>query len=105
MIFSKKKLSTITSDKDFYRLFFIILCFLNLSFHFLYLDYAPQSFDPGLVRIFSSALCLVAFGMSYWDGGLPYTVTAYFALIVFLGVNNCYLLGQNNYIGEYFFGS
>ncbi len=105
MVLNIFKLSNTKSDKDFYRLFFILLSLLNLAFHFLYLNYAPQSFDPSTVRIFCSALCLIPFFISYLDDARLYYITAYLALIVFLGINNFYFLGQNNYTGEYFFGS
>jgi len=105
MALSIFKLSNANNDKDFYRLFFIILCFINLAFHFLYLDYAPQSFDPPIIRIGSSLLCLITVVISFFDQKKVYYASAYVTLLTFLGINNCYFLGVNNYIGEYFLGS
>ena len=99
------KLSNANTDKDFYRLFFVILCFINLAFHFLYLDYAPQSFDPAMVRIGSSVLCLITAVISFVDQKKVYYISAYITIAVFLGINNCYFLGTNNFIGEYYLGS
>src|SRR5476651_1608690 len=97
MFLNVNKLSNANNDKDFYRLFFIILCFLNLAFHFLYLSYAPASYDPPMLRVFSSVLCLAAIVVSFWEEMHFYRITAYLALLVFLGINNCYFLGANNY--------
>jgi two-component system sensor histidine kinase/response regulator len=105
MFLSLNRLLKANNDKDFYRLFFIIICFLNIVFHFLYLSYAPQSWDPVPIRAFSSICCLLTILLSFYTEKKIYTVTAYFTLIVFLGINNCYLLGNNNFTGEYFFGS
>lgn len=105
MAFGIFKLSNANHDKDFYRLFFILLCFINLAFHFLYLNYAPQSYDPALIRVGSSLLCLITIVISFVDHKKLYHASAYLTLLVFLGVNNCYFLGVNNYIGEYFLGS
>lgn len=105
MALSIFKLSNANNDKDFYRLFFIILCFINLAFHFLYLDYAPQSFDPPIIRVGSSLLCLITVVISFFDQKKVYYASAYVTLLTFLGINNCYFLGMNNYIGEYFLGS
>ncbi|WP_448702705.1 PAS domain S-box protein [Mucilaginibacter sp. AW1-3] len=105
MALSIFRLSNASNDKDFYRLFFVILCFINLAFHFLYLDYAPQSYDPAMVRVGSSLLCLITAVISFFDQKKIYYTSAYVTLLVFLGINNCYLLGENNFIGEYFLGS
>lgn len=105
MVSSIFKLSNANNDKDFYRLFFILLCFINLAFHFLYLSYAPQSYDPSLIRVGSSLLCLVTIAISFFDQKKVYYTSAYITLLTFLGINNCYFLGTNNYIGEYFLGS
>ncbi|OCX52621.1 hypothetical protein BEL04_14325 [Mucilaginibacter sp. PPCGB 2223] len=105
MALSIFKLSNANTDKDFYRLFFILLCFINLAFHFLYLDYAPQSFDPAMYRVGSSLLCIITALISFFDQKKVYYASAYVTLIVFLAINNCYLLGANNFIGEYYLGS
>ncbi len=105
MALSIFKLSNANNDKDFYRLFFIILCFINLAFHFLFLYYAPQSFDPSIVRVGSSLVCLITVVVSFIDQRRFYYFFAYLSILSFLAVNNCYFLGENNYIGEYFLGS
>ena len=105
MFSSIDKLSKTTDERDFYRLFFIILCFLNLAFHYLFLYYVPQSIDPLWIRGFGSICCLLTVGISFFDDKRVYDVNAYFSLILFLLINNCYLLGVNNFIGEYFLGS
>ncbi|MEO6523186.1 MAG: PAS domain S-box protein [Mucilaginibacter sp.] len=93
------------NDKDYYRLFFVIICLLNIVFHFLYLTYASLSFDPLSLRLFSSLCFLVTFALSFFEWGNVFKVTLYFTAIIFLTINNCYLLGSNNYISEYFLGS
>jgi two-component system sensor histidine kinase/response regulator len=50
-------------------------------------------------------LCLITVIISFVDQRRVYQVAAYLTILTFLAVNNCYLLGQNNYIGEYFLGS
>ena len=106
MYLSVNKLLNAKDDQDFYRLFFIVVCILNIVFHYLFLNFVPASFDPLLLRLFCSAFFLLTFFVSYFDQkSIYYRVNVYFATIFFLGVNNCYLLGENNFIGEYFFGS
>lgn len=105
MALSINKLSKAPDDRDFYRLFFIILCFVNIAFHFLFIYLVPQSVDPLWLRGFSSLICLTTVAVSYFDDKRIYFVNAYFCIITFMLVNNCYLLGTNNFIGEYFLGS
>ena len=105
MFLSTDQSSKAPDDKDFYRLFFIVLCFVNFAFHYLFLSYAPQSIDPLWLRAFSSLICITTIGLSFFDDRRIYFVNAYFSIIVFILVNNCYLLGINNFIGEYYLGS
>jgi two-component system sensor histidine kinase/response regulator len=105
MFLSLQKLFKAGNDKDFYRLFFIIICVLNIVFHFLNLTYAAQSFDPMSLRVFSSICFVVTFALSFFDYGKILKVNTYFTSLVFLSINNCYLIGSNNYISEYFLGS
>src|ERR1700712_4710227 len=105
MFLSLKRLLKTANDKDFYRLYFIIIALLNIVFHFLYYTYAAQSFDPLSIRIFSSICFLITFAVSFFDDGKVFKITSYFTGFVFLAVNNCYLLGSNNFIAEYFLGS
>ncbi len=105
MFLDTDKLSKAPDDKDFYRLFFIILCFVNFAFHYLFLSYAPQSIDLVWLRTFSSFLCVAAICLSFLPNKLAYLVSSYFAITVFVITNNCYLLGLNNYVGEYYIGS
>jgi len=104
MFLSTDQSSKAPDDKDFYRLFFIVLCFVNFAFHYLFLSYAPQSIDPLWLRAFSSLICITTIGLSFFDDRRIYFVNAYFSIIVFILVNNCYLLGINNFIGEYYLG-
>lgn len=105
MFLSLQRLLKTASDKDFYRLYFVIICLLNIVLHFLYLTYAAQSFDPLPIRIFCSICFLVTLGLSFFDEGKVFKITAYFSSGVFLAINNCYFLGSNNFISEYFLGS
>ncbi|MBW4889715.1 response regulator [Mucilaginibacter sp. HMF5004] len=105
MFLNTDKLSKAPDDRDFYRLFFIILCFVNLAFHYLFLSFTPQSIDPLWLRGFSCLICLTTIGVSYFDDKRVYFINAYFSIAVFLLVNNCYLLGLNNFVGEYYLGS
>jgi len=43
--------------------------------------------------------------LSFIDEGKTFKINTYFTAVIFLAVNNCYLLGNNNFIGEYFLGS
>jgi PAS domain S-box-containing protein len=105
MFLNTGKLSEAPNDRDFYRLFFIILCFINIAFHYLFLNYAPQSIDPLWLRSFSSLICITTIGFSFFDDKRVYLANSYLAIIVFILVNNCYLLGLNNFVGEYYLGS
>ena len=102
MFFSINKLSKAPDDRDFYRLFFILLSLLNISFHFLCLNFAPQSIDPLWLRAFISIFCLGAVSVSFFDQKKIYFTNAYLSLTFFLLINNGYLLGMNNFTGEYF---
>lgn len=105
MFLNTDKLLKAPDDKDFYRLFFVILCFVNLAFHYLFLSYAPQSVDPIWLRVFSCIICLSTIGFSYLNNRLAYFINAYFSIGVFVFLNNSYLLGVNNFVGEYYLGA
>jgi len=105
MFLSLQRLLKTGNDKDYYRLFFIIICLLNIVFHFLYLTYAAQSFDPLPLRLFSSLCFLITFALSFFDSGNVFKVTLYFTAIIFLAINNSFFLGSNNFTSEYFLGS
>jgi PAS domain S-box-containing protein len=105
MFLTLKTLLKAAKDKDFYRLFFVITAVLNIVFHLLCSNYASQSFDPLPLRLFSSICCLVTLGVSFIDERQVFRITVYFNAIVFLAINNCYLLGSNNFISEYFLAS
>ncbi len=105
MYLSVNNLSTADNDKNFYRLFFFILGCINIIFHFLYLGYQPQAFDPVLIRLSGTLLCFITILLSFLETRVFYNVVSYATLIVFLAINNCYFLGSNNFSPEYFFGS
>ncbi|WP_162847109.1 PAS domain-containing hybrid sensor histidine kinase/response regulator [Mucilaginibacter gracilis] len=92
-------------DKNLYRFIFIAIGLLNLLLHFLFLSYASLSFDPVAIRIICSFCFLITFLLSFSGQASVFKIGGYFAVVVFLAVNNCYLLGVNNYTGEYFLGS
>jgi two-component system sensor histidine kinase/response regulator len=105
MYLSIDQLSRGDEDKRLYRILFLLICCVNFALHFLNTGYDAKSFDPLWLRYISSFVCLIAVVVSFQNNQKFYYVTAYFALVLFLAVNNGILLGLNNFALQYFYAS
>ncbi|MDB5017274.1 MAG: luxQ 6, partial [Mucilaginibacter sp.] len=102
MSFRSKLLLFIQNENTIYQLLLIGLFIASPSLHYLCFY---NSYDPLSLRIINSALCLLAFGFSFYPVKLYYTISQYLTIISFLVINNCILLSKNGFEHVYLFSS
>ena len=102
MSFKSKLLLLLQNDNTIYQLLLMGLMIASPSLH--YLCYY-NSYDPISLRVFISALCLVALFLSFYANKTIVAISQYVVIIAFLSINNCLLLGKNGFAQVYLFSA
>src|ERR1700733_7185169 len=102
MSFRSKLLLLLQNDNTIYQLLLLGLMIASPSLHYLCYH---NSYDPIGLRLFNSALCLVALFCSFYPGKKLASISQYVVIIAFLSVNNCLLLSKNGFAQVYLFSA
>ena len=102
MSFKSKLLLLLQNDNTIYQLLLLGLMIASPSLHYLCYH---NSYDPIELRLFNSALCLVALFFSFFGNKKLTDVSQYLIILAFLSVNNCLLLSKNGFDQVYLFSA
>jgi two-component system sensor histidine kinase/response regulator len=102
MSLKNRVLFFLKTDNTIFQLLLLGLLIAGPVHHYLFFD---NGYDPFSLRIISSALCFMALVSSFYPSSLIYKLSVYAVIIYFIGVDNCYLLGKNNFDHIYLFGT
>ena len=102
MSFKSRVQLFLQNDNTFYQLLLMGLLIASPSLHYLCFD---NTYDPLSLRIFNSALCLVAIGITFFPAKAIQTISHYVVVIGFLAINNCVLLAANGFDHVYLFSA
>jgi len=102
MSFKDRTLLLIENDHTIHRLLLVGLLIAGPSLH--YLCYF-NSFDPIWLRGINCLFCAIALGLSFTQYKNTYIWSVRLAILSYLVINNCVLLGMNGFNHVYLFSS
>jgi two-component system sensor histidine kinase/response regulator len=102
MSFKDRPLVLIENDNTIYRLLLSGLLIASPALHYLCFY---NSYDPIWLRAVVCAFCAAALGLSFTKNTSIYQAGIYAAILSYLVINNCLLLGINGFEHVYLFSS